>query len=1024
MGMGSTLADPLDRLFAAEQARVGAQPGMGQPAPQPQPQPSQQPVQPAPMPEQPSGNPALDRLFAAEQVRVGSAQPPATQFYQDGPSMAMGQPSSERSFAPFDHTTAQERANGPMGSWRSVPPEQMDAGPLGEFGRGVKAGFIDVMPEAVVGEEAKMRSGLQRPPAGIAGMAGQTVGSLPGVLNPARPDLTSMVVAGGAVNAPVKALGAALAGKIPQRAAMAVARAVEGGALEASPAVVAESLANVEEWETDPLGKFLKVLKAGAVAGTVGAVLGGAGGAVEGVARGTATEAIGSAEPARQMPPESATSSQPAPDAITTPVARPEPAPTPKPTEAVEVTQTPPTGTGELATPPVDAGQGPSRTSPEDSVRAAIAKATGAQKRKLEDKLVRMMLRGEADPATPSENPVFAVKMKDGSVVSDPAARVHADLIESQGINPDDIADAGWTANGRYYSADRGPDLPDAIPKVAPATPNVAGINPDSSRIESPRQHSEQSAHNAVLWLDPKSSTNVRPDLWLASDPSMATGQGANKGVRLEFEGLKSTPRTGKPSSEFAAAQGLTESVADATPEQVRAGLRSITVDPKAVAGDPMAKRLKVVTNRLKREGWTETVNPDGTTTYRKGAREEAQVVPEAAPEAQGPVRDAAEAGEVASKPVPKKRPKKPAKAPTDEGGSDLEGLGGEPVPVNDDGTITLYHRTKPKPEGAKAIRETGRFVSQKEDRVFASTAPTGQAEGFGSEVIEIRVKPSQVRLEDAFDGGEVHVSLPVKKAEAAYRKSPPPPKAAEKAVPSPPADLPDPDARLTSARKAMTTEDRATMGLDELNSPERRGWEADLADAKEQGIPDRALRIAAEVNEKPRALSSTETAGVVVKMGELKNEHAKVMERVTRATDPADVASAAAEASRIEGEFDVLTRAVRASGTEKGRALASQKLTLDQDLSLVAVKARAKAAKGSELTAEQAAKFEALTKELEETNKKVAELERAMADQAAERAVRRHKAGRAKMDPKAALAEFDGLLAKAKGLLKAGCKD
>lgn len=243
------------------------------------------------------------------------------------------------------------------------------------------------------------------------------------------------------------------------------------------------------------------------------------------------------------------------------------------------------------------------------------------------------------------------------------------------------------------------------------------------------------------------------------------------------------------------------------------------------------------------------------------------------------------------------------------------------------------------------------------------------------------------------------------------------------RAEPVPEAGEVKPEPVPTSARKAMVDSDREAMGLDILDSPERRSMEAMYADAKAQGIPEKADRIAAEVNAKPRALSDTETAGLVVRTTALKNEHRALTEKVGASTDPADIATNAAEARRVEQEFDALTTALRVSGTEKGRALASQKLTLDQDFNLLVVKNRAKVAKGAALSPAESKRLETLTTQLQESQAKVTELETAMQEQIAERAVRRHAAGKRATNHQARTADFGSLLAEAKALIKAGCR-
>lgn len=111
-------------------------------------------------------------------------------------------------------------------------------------------------------------------------------------------------------------------------------------------------------------------------------------------------------------------------------------------------------------------------------------------------------------------------------------------------------------------------------------------------------------------------------------------------------------------------------------------------------------------------------------------------------------------AGRSAQTPQPQDRP--PA---TDVNGSPIEDLDGNPVPVNADGTLTLYHRTTP--EAADRIRSTGRFVSaENTQEVFFSTKLDGLAEGYGDAVVVVKIRPDLVRLDDAFRDGEVHVAV------------------------------------------------------------------------------------------------------------------------------------------------------------------------------------------------------------------------------------------------------------------------
>jgi hypothetical protein len=193
---------------------------------------------------------------------------------------------------------------------------------------------------------------------------------------------------------------------------------------------------------------------------------------------------------------------------------------------------------------------------------------------------------------------------------------------------------------------------------------------------------------------------------------------------------------------------------------------------------------------------------------------------------------------------------------------------------------------------------------------------------------------------------------------------------------------------------------------------------------AVEKGLsdPDKARSLASEVIAKPRAFDDIETAGLVHRANDLKNKHADIMDKVGKAKNDAETASLAAEANRIEEDFDLITTALRKSGTEKGRALAAQKLTINQDFALVSVKNRAKAAKGSALTAEQEASFAEQTKKLEELSARVAQLEKELAEQKAKHAIKVHKAV-SRMTVQERQTAKSKLVAELKAMARQGCE-
>lgn len=190
-----------------------------------------------------------------------------------------------------------------------------------------------------------------------------------------------------------------------------------------------------------------------------------------------------------------------------------------------------------------------------------------------------------------------------------------------------------------------------------------------------------------------------------------------------------------------------------------------------------------------------------------------------------------------------------------------------------------------------------------------------------------------------------------------------------------------------TSARQEMTASDRAALDLPELPPAERRSWQQTLNEAKARGSHNASI-LADEVLAKPRPLNDIETAQLVLRASELKTIHAERMKEIESASDPDTIQALRNQAEALEGEFNKLTSATKASGTEKGRALASQKLTINQDFDLISVLQRAKASKGRELNAQERAKFEGMTKRVKELEGKLLEAQEGLKTRSIQREI------------------------------------
>jgi len=99
-----------------------------------------------------------------------------------------------------------------------------------------------------------------------------------------------------------------------------------------------------------------------------------------------------------------------------------------------------------------------------------------------------------------------------------------------------------------------------------------------------------------------------------------------------------------------------------------------------------------------------------------------------------------------------KQRPPQRVNDPDKEWGNDLD-------KKNDDGTVTLYHRTSA--EGAQGITESGTFYSKEYDgSAYFSTRDHGAASSYGDHLIAVDIDPGYVHLNDEFSDGEVHVRV------------------------------------------------------------------------------------------------------------------------------------------------------------------------------------------------------------------------------------------------------------------------
>ncbi len=181
-----------------------------------------------------------------------------------------------------------------------------------------------------------------------------------------------------------------------------------------------------------------------------------------------------------------------------------------------------------------------------------------------------------------------------------------------------------------------------------------------------------------------------------------------------------------------------------------------------------------------------------------------------------------------------------------------------------------------------------------------------------------------------------------------------------ESVVAPPPAPQPTPSQQpapsqpvspsTTSARKAQMAADRAALGLPDLPDAQRKSWDTALANARTKGLDKRADLKAQEIIKNPEALDDEGTAGLVLRAQDIKNDHEKFILEAAAEADPKKRNELRVQLQILEEQFDRISEALKLSGTEKGRALAAQKLTINQDFDLISMKNRYKAKTGKEV--------------------------------------------------------------------------
>lgn len=190
-------------------------------------------------------------------------------------------------------------------------------------------------------------------------------------------------------------------------------------------------------------------------------------------------------------------------------------------------------------------------------------------------------------------------------------------------------------------------------------------------------------------------------------------------------------------------------------------------------------------------------------------------------------------------------------------------------------------------------------------------------------------------------------------------------------------------DVEETGIKNETVNQERAERGLDEVDKATSRGWDDVVlkeARKKMKANPDYAKTLAKKLSEKPRPTTDTENAILALSRAELHNEHAKVANALDEAYNEdsqSEIEELKDRLEEIEQAMNNNDMAATLTGSIWGQAGAARKLMIKQDYSRAAIIQKARRAnQGENITDETREALDELTKELEDVNLLVEELE------------------------------------------------
>ncbi len=296
--------------------------------------------------------------------------------------------------------------------------------------------------------------------------------------------------------------------------------------------------------------------------------------------------------------------------------------------------------------------------------------------------------------------------------------------------------------------------------------------------------------------------------------------------------------------------------------------------------------------------------------------------------------------------------------------------------------------------EGTEYENEVVLFNPKGKVETLYDTGQTDDENAYQAQQSFIKAPPAPVSTPSAVQPVITPVSeakTQAEKAEVAEQapegpKGPPPAKV-EMAIAEP--ELPS----ILSAKNADIDEQRKKLGLDVIASPTRKADQQVKAEAIKQGIPEKALRIAADiVSGRKETLSDVEEAGMTMKLLRLDEEMNPILLKLAATDDVGEIEVLRGEMAHMKAEYDTVSEALHKGTTEVARALRWRQvqIKLEQNTyTLLYARAQMKAQKGNALTAKEEAALEEVTKKLATSEEQIKTLQKQIEDMTARQAIR-----------------------------------